>query len=128
METPAESRAQAERTLRQRSLEKLTAKVPDPNLRAMGRQLASGQMRADEFVRQMERSPALMRGFDRCIKHYATLTPEELAAAKADHDRQVDAVAAELSAVDRGAQRPRQAPRVRRETQEESWENRSWLE
>jgi hypothetical protein len=87
-------------------------------------------MRADEFVRQMEQSPALMRGLDRCVKHYMTLTPEELAAAKAQRDLQVDQITAELAAQDQAAQRPQRAPRVRRQAEEEddSWEGRSWLE
>ena len=44
METPAELRARAERTLRQRSLDKLSASVADPSLRTMAREFASGDL------------------------------------------------------------------------------------
>jgi hypothetical protein len=129
METPAELRARAERTLRQRSLDKLSASVADPSLRTMAREFASGKMRADEFVRRMQGSAAAVRGLDRCIKHYMTLTPEELAAAKAQHEQNIDKIAAELAEVDQAAVRPTRAPRVRRPVAEEgSWEDKSWLE
>lgn len=129
METPEEVRARAERTLRQRSLDRLSASVTDPQLRSMARECASGRMRADEFVRRMEQSAPAMRGLDRVIKHYMTLSPEELAAAKAQHERNIDQVAAELAAVDQAARRPTPAPQVRRQVAEEdSWESKSWLE
>lgn len=129
MENPAELRARAERTIRQRSLDKLSASVADPNLRTMAREFATGRMRADEFVRRMERSAPAMRGLDRCIKHYLTLTPAELAAAKAQHEQNIDTVAAELAELDHGLPRPIPAPRVRRPVvEEDSWESQSWLE
>jgi hypothetical protein len=129
METPEELRARAERTLRQRSLDKLSASVADPSLKAMAREFASGRMRADEFVRRMQGSAAAVRGLDRCINHYMTLTPEELAAAKAQHEQDIDKIAAELAEANRAAVRPAPAPRLRRPVAEEdSWENNSWLE
>jgi hypothetical protein len=129
METPEELRDRAERTLRQRSLDKLSAAVADPHLRAMARDYASGRMRADEFVRRMEYSAPALRGLDRCVKHYMTLTPEELAAAKAQHQQNIDKVAAELAEVDQAARLSASAPRVRRPVvEEDSWENQSWLE
>jgi hypothetical protein len=128
METADELRARAERTIKQRSLEKLSASVTDPKLRTMAREFASGRLPADQFVRQMERSAPAMRGLDRCIKHYATLTPEELAAAKAQRDRDIDAMVAELTEADRVPQQPARAPRVVKRVEEESWENQSWLE
>jgi hypothetical protein len=124
METPEEVRARAERTLRQRSLDKLSASVADPQLRSMAREFASGRMRADEFVRRMEQSAPAMRGLDRVIKHYMTLSPEELAVGKTQYERTIDQVA-----VDQAASRPAPAPRVRRQVvEEDSWESKSWLE
>lgn len=129
MESPAELRARAERTIRQRSLDKLSANVTDPQLRSMAREFASGRMRADEFVRRMEQSAPAMRGLDRVVKHYATLSPEELAAAKAQHERNIDQVVTELTDADHAARHPTPAAPVRRRVAEEdSWENRSWLE
>lgn len=129
METAEELRARAERTLRQRSLDKLSASVTDPQLRSMAREFASGRMRADEFVRRMEQSAPAMRGLDRVMKHYMTLSPDDLAAAKAQHQRNINDVAAELTEADQAAHRPTPAPRPRRQVvEEDSWENKSWLE
>ncbi|HEX3778726.1 MAG TPA: hypothetical protein VHX38_03600 [Pseudonocardiaceae bacterium] len=129
METPEELGVRAELTLRQRSLDKLSASVTDPQLRSMAREFASGRMRADEFVRRTEQSAPAMRGLDRVIKHYMTLSPEDLAAAKNQHQRNIDQVAAELTEVDQAARRTAPAPRVRRPVgEEDSWENKSWLE
>jgi hypothetical protein len=128
MEIPEELRARAERTLRQRSLDKLSASVTDTQLRSMAREFASGRMRADEFVRRTEQSAPAMRGLDRVMKHYMTLSPEDLAAAKAQRERNIDQVTAELTAVDQAARRPAPAPQARRQVEEDSWENKSWLE
>jgi hypothetical protein len=128
METPEELRARAERTLRQRSLDKLSASVTDPQLRSMALEFASGRMRADEFVRRMETSAPAMRGLDRVIKHYMTLSPEELAAAKAQHERNVDQLAVELIELDQAARRPTPVTTRRQVVEEDSWENNSWLE
>lgn len=128
METPEELRARAERTLRQRSLDKLSASVTDPQLRSMAREFASGRMRADEFVRQMEKSAPAMRGLDRVVKHYMTLSPEELAAAKAQHERNIDQLAVELTELDQAARRPTPVKTRRQVAEEDSWENNSWLE
>jgi hypothetical protein len=51
-----------------------------------------------------------MRGLDRVIKHYVTLSPDELAAARAQHERNIDQVAAELTDVDQDTRRPGPAP------------------
>jgi hypothetical protein len=121
---------QAERLLQRRSMEKLSAAITDPGLRAQARQLASGAIAPAEFVKYMEQSAPAMRAFDRYLKRYMSLTAEDIDRIGAERERQVREVAAELQVGGAGAVPPQPVPRGRRRREEDEppWEEGSWLE
>jgi hypothetical protein len=123
-------RTQAEQAFEKRSMDKLSAAITDPGLRAQAKQLASGGISPGEFVKYMERSAPAMRGFDRYLKRYMSLTAEDMDRIGAERDRQVGEVMAELATGGAATEpgQPVERARRRNEEDEPSWEEGSWLE
>ena len=97
-------------------MSRLGAMITDPATRRVAQWFATGQLSARDVVDHLERSPRAMRGFDRYVNRLVRLSPEEREAMRAEHERRVAEVAAELAATGRDV-----------DEEEAPWEDGSWL-